>query len=64
MKVSYQWLKEFVDLEASPRKLADDLSMVGIVAETVVDRASTVAGMFRRWPHRMMPAMQPRPVAS
>ncbi|MCI0626180.1 MAG: phenylalanine--tRNA ligase subunit beta [Acidobacteria bacterium] len=35
MKVSYLWLKEFVDFDASPRQLADDLSMVGIVVETL-----------------------------
>jgi len=33
MKISYLWLKEFVDLDVSPRQLADDLSMVGVVAE-------------------------------
>jgi len=33
MKISYLWLKEFVDFDASPRQLADDLSMVGVVAE-------------------------------
>ena len=33
MKVSYLWLQEFVDFDASPRQLADDLSMVGVVAE-------------------------------
>jgi phenylalanyl-tRNA synthetase beta chain len=35
MKVSYLWLKEFVDFDAAPRELADDLSMVGIVVETI-----------------------------
>ena len=33
MKISYSWLKEFVDFDVSPRQLADDLSMVGVVAE-------------------------------
>ncbi|MSO23397.1 MAG: phenylalanine--tRNA ligase subunit beta [Acidobacteria bacterium] len=33
MKISYLWLKQFVDCDASPRQLADDLSMVGVVAE-------------------------------
>ena len=33
MKISYLWLKEFVDFEASPHQLADDLSMAGVVAE-------------------------------
>src|SRR5262245_2147553 len=35
MKISYVWLKEFVDFGATPRELADDLSMVGVVAEGV-----------------------------
>src|SRR5262245_2953334 len=33
MKISYHWLKELVDFDATPREVADDLSMVGIVAE-------------------------------
>jgi phenylalanyl-tRNA synthetase beta chain len=33
MKISYSWLKEFVDFDVGPRQLADDLSMVGVVAE-------------------------------
>jgi phenylalanyl-tRNA synthetase beta chain len=33
MKISYLWLKEFVDFDVGPRELADDLSMVGVVAE-------------------------------
>src|SRR5262245_23494325 len=33
MKISYSWLKEFVDVDVGPRELADDLSMVGVVAE-------------------------------
>jgi phenylalanyl-tRNA synthetase beta chain len=35
MRISYAWLKEFVDFDPSPRQLADDLSMVGIVVETI-----------------------------
>ena len=35
MKISYLWLKKFVNFDASPRQLADDLSMIGIVVETV-----------------------------
>src|SRR5258706_1195961 len=33
MKISLLWLKVFVDIDVRPRQLADDLSMVGIVAE-------------------------------
>ena len=35
MKVSLQWLREFVDIEVSPQQLADDLTNVGVVVETV-----------------------------
>ena len=35
MKVSYKWLKEFVNFEATPRQLADDLTDLGVVVETV-----------------------------
>jgi phenylalanyl-tRNA synthetase beta chain len=35
MKVSYQWLKEFVCFDASPRQLADALTNSGTVVETM-----------------------------
>jgi len=35
MKISYQWLGDFVDFEASPQQLADDLTNSGIAVETV-----------------------------
>jgi phenylalanyl-tRNA synthetase beta chain len=35
MKVSYQWLKEFVCFDASPRQLADALTNSGTVVETL-----------------------------
>lgn len=35
MKVSYLWLKEFVDFDATPQELAEDLSMLGVVAGKV-----------------------------
>jgi phenylalanyl-tRNA synthetase beta chain len=40
MKVSLQWLKEFVDIEVSPQQLADRLTNVGVVVETVEPRGS------------------------
>ncbi|MBI1986790.1 MAG: phenylalanine--tRNA ligase subunit beta [Nitrospinae bacterium] len=33
MKISVQWLKEYVQIELSPRELADRLTMVGLEAE-------------------------------
>ncbi len=35
MKISYQWLREFVDIEVLPRQLAEDLTNVGIAVETI-----------------------------
>jgi len=40
MKVSYRWLKEFVDFELSPHELAEKLTMVGLA----VDRVEEVDG--------------------
>jgi phenylalanyl-tRNA synthetase beta chain len=35
MKISYQWLKEFVNFEIPPRQLADALTLSGTVVETI-----------------------------
>src|SRR5690242_13129158 len=35
MKVSYNWLKEFVDFDLSPDQLADLLTMLGLEVEGV-----------------------------
>ncbi len=35
MRVSYNWLKEFVDLDISPRELADRLTLAGIAVERI-----------------------------
>ncbi len=35
MRISLQWLKQFVDIEVSPRQLADDLTNVGVMVETL-----------------------------
>ncbi len=35
MKISYNWLKEYVDFEQSPEKLADDLSLFGHEVESI-----------------------------
>ncbi|MDD5492005.1 MAG: phenylalanine--tRNA ligase subunit beta, partial [bacterium] len=34
MKVSYKWLKEFLDTELSPKEMADKLTMAGIEVST------------------------------
>ena len=35
MKVSYKWLKEFVDINIPPHELADKLTMAGVAVENV-----------------------------
>src|SRR6266481_9849850 len=35
MKISPQWLREFVDYKVTPRQLADDLTLAGIAVEGV-----------------------------
>src|SRR4051812_24397872 len=35
MKISPQWLREFVDYKVTPRQLADDLTLAGIAVESV-----------------------------
>src|SRR3990167_2071193 len=35
MKISYNWLREFVDLKVTPQKLAEDLSLFGHEVESV-----------------------------
>ena len=35
MKISLNWLKEFVDVTAEPRELRRDLTMIGLNTESV-----------------------------
>ena len=35
MKISYLWLKDFVDVQVAPAQLADDLTNLGVVVETI-----------------------------
>ncbi len=35
MKLSYEWLKDFVDVRQSPQKLADSLTMAGLEVESL-----------------------------
>jgi phenylalanyl-tRNA synthetase beta chain len=41
MRISLQWLKEFVRFSGSPAKLADELSMLGLEVAAVEDQAET-----------------------
>ncbi len=38
MKISYNWLKDYLDLTIEPRQLADRLSLVGLEVEEVQER--------------------------
>ncbi len=40
MKISYNWLKEFVELDLSPRDLAEKLTMVGLAVDAVEEHGS------------------------
>lgn len=42
MKVSYKWLREFVDIDISPQELADRLTLAGITVEGVVETGQGV----------------------
>src|SRR5580765_7645495 len=35
MKISYRWLKEFIDFDLTPRDLADRLTMIGLAVDAV-----------------------------
>src|SRR5437867_388543 len=37
MKISPQWLREFVDLKVSDRQLADDLTLTGTAVESIAE---------------------------
>jgi phenylalanyl-tRNA synthetase beta chain len=37
MKISIEWLKEYVEVHESPEKLKEDLSMVGLLVETLTE---------------------------
>lgn len=39
MKVSYDWLKDFVDLKISPKELADKLTMAGLEVVSLEERS-------------------------
>ncbi|MHB1043774.1 MAG: phenylalanine--tRNA ligase subunit beta [Eubacteriales bacterium] len=45
MRVSYQWLKEYVNLTVSPRELADRLTLAGIAVENVIETGKAFNGV-------------------
>ncbi len=42
MKISVEWLKEYVDIKESPEKLKEDLSMIGLLVEAITEVRGTV----------------------
>jgi phenylalanyl-tRNA synthetase beta chain len=46
MLLSYNWLKEYLELNMSPAELADRLNMSGIPIEEVIEKRSEVSGVF------------------
>ncbi len=46
MKVSYNWLKEFVDFDLSPEALADKLTLIGLEVEEIEEFGSTLEGVI------------------
>ncbi len=45
MKVSYSWLKEFVDIHLQPQELADRLTMAGLEVEEITPLAPGFSGV-------------------
>ncbi|MCL6638242.1 MAG: phenylalanine--tRNA ligase subunit beta, partial [Firmicutes bacterium] len=45
MRVSYKWLKEYVDITVGPQELADRLTLAGIAVENVVETGKGIHGV-------------------
>jgi phenylalanyl-tRNA synthetase beta chain len=41
MKISIEWLEEYVEIRESPEKLKEDLSMIGLLVEAIVEAPGT-----------------------
>lgn len=46
MKVSYNWLKEFIDLPLSPEETADKLTLIGLEVEEIEEFGSSLEGVI------------------
>ncbi len=46
MRIPYRWLREFVDIAAAPRDVAERLTMAGIETAPVAEGASELAGLM------------------
>ncbi|HCT52723.1 MAG TPA: phenylalanine--tRNA ligase subunit beta, partial [Balneola sp.] len=46
MKISYNWLQEFIDLDLSPEELADKLTLIGLEVEGIEEFGTTLEGVI------------------
>jgi phenylalanyl-tRNA synthetase beta chain len=46
MKISYNWLKEFIDLKLSPEETAEKLTLIGLEVEEVIPYGSKLEGVI------------------
>lgn len=46
MKISYNWLQEFIDLDLSPEELADKLTLIGLEVEEIEEYGSLLEGVI------------------
>ena len=46
MKISYNWLQEFIDLDLSPEELADKLTLIGLEVEEIEEYGSMLEGVI------------------
>ncbi len=46
MNVSYNWLKEFIDLSQSPEEITDKLTLIGLEVEEIEEYGSTLDGVI------------------
>lgn len=52
MKISYKWLKEFVDIKTSPEELANDLSLFGQEVDSIEKKGDDSVLNFEITPNR------------
>jgi len=45
MKISYNWLQEFIDLDLSPEELADKLTLIGLEVEEIEEYGTMLEGV-------------------
>ncbi len=46
MKISYNWLKEFIDLDLSPEDTAEKLTLIGLEVEEIEEYGSNLEGVI------------------